>query len=154
MMECDGGMWQRQLIWFPSVSHSVVSNYLWPPWTVAHQSPLSMGFSRQEYWSWLPFPSPGDLPDPRIKLGSPAMQGDSFFFFSFIFISWRLITWQYCSGFCHTLTWISHGFTCIPHPDPHSHLPHKGRFVMIWAIREAHCNFQRWLLLNRTFNIE
>ena len=41
----------------------------------------------------------------------------------FFFISWRLITFQYCSGFCHTLTWISHGFTCIPHPDPPSHLP-------------------------------
>ena len=40
------------------------------------------------------------------------------FFFSFIFISWRLITLQYCSGFCHTLTWISHGVTCIPRPDP------------------------------------
>ena len=40
------------------------------------------------------------------------------FFFSFIFISWRLITLQYCSGFCHTLTWISHGFTCITHPNP------------------------------------
>ena len=40
------------------------------------------------------------------------------FFFPFIFISWRLITLQYCSGFCHTVTWISHGFTCIPHPDP------------------------------------
>ena len=39
------------------------------------------------------------------------------FVFSFIFINWRLITWQYCSGFCHTLTWISHGFTCILHPD-------------------------------------
>ena len=45
------------------------------------------------------------------------------FFFSFIFISWRLTTLQYCIGFCHTLTWISHGFTCIPHPDPPSHLP-------------------------------
>ena len=45
------------------------------------------------------------------------------FFFSFIFISWRLITLRYCSGFCHTLTWISHGFTCIPHPNPPSHLP-------------------------------
>ena len=44
-------------------------------------------------------------------------------FFSIIFISWRPITLQYCSGFCHTLTWISHGFTCIPHPDPPSHLP-------------------------------
>ena len=42
------------------------------------------------------------------------------FFFPFIFISWRLITLQYCSGFCHTLTWISHGFTCVPHPDPPS----------------------------------
>ena len=41
----------------------------------------------------------------------------------FFFISWRLITLQYCSGFCHTLTWISHGFTCIPHPDPPSYLP-------------------------------
>ena len=37
----------------------------------------------------------------------------SFFFFPFIFISWRLITLQYCSGFCHTLAWISHGFTCV-----------------------------------------
>ena len=37
------------------------------PWTVAYQGPLSMGFSRQEYWSGLPFPSPGDLPDPGIK---------------------------------------------------------------------------------------
>ena len=48
---------------------------------------------------------------------------DALFFFPFIFISWRLITLQYCSGFCHTLTWISHGFTCIPHPDLPSHHP-------------------------------
>ena len=46
-----------------------------------------------------------------------------FIFFPFIFISWRIITLQYCSGFCHTLTWISHGFTCVPHPDPPSRLP-------------------------------
>ena len=45
------------------------------------------------------------------------------FFFPINFISWRLITLQYCSGFCHTLTWIRHGFTCIPHPNPPSHLP-------------------------------
>ena len=45
------------------------------------------------------------------------------FFFPFIFISWRLITLHYYSGFCHTLTWISHGVTCVPHPDPPSHLP-------------------------------
>ena len=46
-------------------------------WTVACQVPLSMGFSRQEYWSGLPFPSPGDLPNPGIKWGSPALQADS-----------------------------------------------------------------------------
>ena len=46
-------------------------------WTVAHQVPPSMEFSRQEYWSGLPFPSPGDLPDPGIERGSPALQADS-----------------------------------------------------------------------------
>ena len=49
-------------------------------WAVAHQAPLSMGFSRQEYWSGLPLPPPGDLPDPGIKLVSlsaPALRADS-----------------------------------------------------------------------------
>ena len=44
------------------------------PWTVTHQAPLSMKFSRQEYWSGLPFSSPADLPDPRIESGSPELQ--------------------------------------------------------------------------------
>ena len=44
---------------------------------VAHQAPPSMGFSWQEYWSGLPFPSPGDLPDPGIEPGSPALQADA-----------------------------------------------------------------------------
>ena len=48
------------------------------PGTVAHQAPLSMEFSMQEYWSGLPFSSPGDLPDPGIKLVSPALAGRSF----------------------------------------------------------------------------
>ena len=47
------------------------------PLTVAHQAPLSMGFSRQEYWNGLPFPSPGDLPDMGIKPVSSALQVDS-----------------------------------------------------------------------------
>ena len=47
------------------------------PWTVAHQAPLSMGFSRQEYWSGFPFPSPGDLPDPGIEPRSPALRADA-----------------------------------------------------------------------------
>ena len=46
-------------------------------WTEAYQAPLSMGFSRQEYWSELPFPSPGHLPDPGIKPGSPGLQANS-----------------------------------------------------------------------------
>ena len=48
------------------------------PWTVAHQSPLSMGFSRQEYWSGLPFPSSGDLPNPGIEPRSPAFSSKFF----------------------------------------------------------------------------
>ena len=59
-------------------------SYVWLfviPWTVAHQTPLSLGFSRQEYWSGLPFPLPGDLPNPGIKpvfLESPASAGRFF----------------------------------------------------------------------------
>ena len=48
------------------------------PWTIARQAPLSMGFFRQEYWSELPFPSPGDLPNRGIKPVSPALTGRSF----------------------------------------------------------------------------
>ena len=47
------------------------------PWTVASQARPSMGFSRQERWSGLPFPSPGDLPDPGIEPRSPALQADA-----------------------------------------------------------------------------
>ena len=47
------------------------------PWTVAHQAPPSMEFSKQEYWSGLPFASPRDLPGPEIKPGSPALQVDA-----------------------------------------------------------------------------
>ena len=47
------------------------------PWTAAYQAPPSMGFSRQEYWSGLPFPSPGDLPNPGIEPGSPALEADT-----------------------------------------------------------------------------
>ena len=47
------------------------------PWTVAYQAPSSMGFSRQGYWSGLPFPSPGDLPNQGIEPGSPTLQADA-----------------------------------------------------------------------------
>ena len=51
---------------------AVMSPTLCDPWTVAHQAPLPMEFPRQEHWSWLPFPSPGDLLNSGIKLRSPA----------------------------------------------------------------------------------
>ena len=70
------------------------------PWTVARQAPLSIEFSRKECWSGLPFPSLGDLPDPG-NLGVLHCSRRSLLKYN---------------------VWISHGFTCIPHPDPHSHL--------------------------------
>ena len=160
-----------------------------------------MEFSRQEYWSGLPFPSSRDLSDPGTEPRPPALQAESlpsepqgkpwFFdlhlnhlalsdrllladppkmmqaptlflkttlvgvlfllpsdvyvrsflypfytFFSFIFISWRLITLQYCSDFYYTLTWISHGFTCIPHPDPPP-TSLSTRFLWVFPVHQA-----------------
>ena len=67
---------------FPAVlllfSGQVVSDSFATPWSVAHQVPLSMGFPRQEYWSGLPFPSPGGLPDLGIEPTSPALAGGFF----------------------------------------------------------------------------
>ena len=60
-----------------SISCSVLWVSLWPHGLVARQVPLSMGFLRQEYWTGLPFPSPGDLPDPETELRSPVLQAGS-----------------------------------------------------------------------------
>ena len=59
-------------------SHSVVSDSFATPWTAAHRAPLSMGFSRWEYWRGLPVPSPEDLPDPGMEPTSPALVGGFF----------------------------------------------------------------------------
>ena len=67
------------IICFPDLGGGLVTKScptLAIPWTVACQAPLSLGFSRQAYWSGLPFPPPGDLPDPVIEPGSPALQAD------------------------------------------------------------------------------
>ena len=64
----------KQHEWVKSLSHVRLFAI---PWTVAYQASPSMGFSRQEYWSGLPFPSPGDLPDPGIEPGSPALRADA-----------------------------------------------------------------------------
>ena len=68
---CKSSFW----IYFPCYVGLLAVLYpaLTTPWTIAHQAPLSMGFSRQQYWSGLPFPPPGDLPNPGNKPGSPAL---------------------------------------------------------------------------------
>ena len=60
-----------------SVGCSVVSWLFGTPWTIAHQAPMSMGFSKQEYWSGLPCPSPENLPNPGLELRSLVLQADS-----------------------------------------------------------------------------
>ena len=76
----------HERISFPMISVCVLSHFscvhlLAIPWTVAHQPPLSMGFSRQEYWSGLPFPSPGGLPEPRdqTRISYTSRIGNGFF---------------------------------------------------------------------------
>ena len=84
----DRGAWQATVHGITRVGHDLVTAAaaakslqscptLVIPWTVACQAPLSMGFSRREYWSGLPFLSPEDLPDPGIEPRSPALQADS-----------------------------------------------------------------------------
>ena len=75
-LTCMWGSWDESLLlseWVKSLSRV---RLFATPWTVAYQASLSMGFSRQEYWSGLPFPSPGDLPNPGIEPGSPALEID------------------------------------------------------------------------------
>ena len=73
------------------------------PWTVAYQAPRSMGFSRQEYWNGLPFPSPGDLPNPGIKPGSPALQTDA--------LPSEPLGKPICIYNVHAIVWDQTGFT-------------------------------------------
>ena len=110
-------------------SHSPVWIFA-TPWTVAHQAPLSMGFSRQEYWSGLPFPSPGDLPNPGIKPRSLALRADS------LPVkpqgkpkntgvgSLSLLQWIFWPG-----NWT--GVSCI-----------AGGFFTNWAMREAQLGYE------------
>ena len=72
---------QKTNLWLPKVRMCSVTQLcltLCDPWTIACQAPLSMAFSRQEYWSGLPFPSPGHLPEPGIEPASPALAAGFF----------------------------------------------------------------------------
>jgi len=82
-----GALFHTSNLHWPSVLHMIVYMFqckslsrvqlFVTPWTVAHQAPPFMGFSKQEYWSGLPFPSPGDLPNPGIEPRSPTLQADT-----------------------------------------------------------------------------
>ena len=78
----------------------------------ANKGPSSQGygFSSGHIWVW------------ELDYKESWVSKNWCFFYHLIF-NWRLITLQYCGGFCHTFTWISHECTCVPHPDPPSHLP-------------------------------
>ena len=73
--------WVQPLGWEDPLEKEMATHFnilaLETPWTVAYQAPPSMEFSRQENWSGLPFPSPGDLPNPGIEPVSPALQADA-----------------------------------------------------------------------------
>ena len=110
-------------------------------------------------------PWPGIKPRPSaVKAQSPDQQAARefpehlfillatlFFFFGlkkilFVYLNWRLITLQYCNEFCCTLTLISHGCTCVPHPEPHSHLPPH-------LIPQGHSSAQALSALSHALNL-
>jgi len=110
-----------------SVAESSVSLWAFPYYILPH---LWLLFAFCPFWkpcssiavgrcflaeSWLPILSS--------NIGNSAGKKKHFLFLKNINFNWRLITLQYCSGFCHTLTWVSHGCTCVPHAEPPSYLP-------------------------------
>ena len=98
------------------------------PWTVVYQAPLSMEFSRQEYWSRLLFPSPGDLPNPGIKPGSPALQEDS--------LPTELWGKPFSRGSSQPRDWTQVSHTA-------------SRFLTTWATREARLLCTKLLTYNK-----
>ena len=100
---------------------AVMSDSFATPWTMAHQAPLSMGFPRQEYWSGLPFPSSGDLPNAGIELLSLALQLN--YFTSEASGKFLNILYCYCNSdfkIIHLCIYLSYLFQCIFHWFLHS----------------------------------
>ena len=104
--------------WYCAVlSCSVMSDSFVTPWTVTSQAPLSMGFSRQEYWSGFSCPPPGDLPDPGIEPRSPTLQVDSLLseppgMFS-LKHSWKVISNQHGDGDFHRVMYWKRDFQVL-----------------------------------------
>ena len=86
------GFFQARILEWVAISFSIMSDSFVTPWTVAHQAPLSMGLSRQAYWTGLPFPSPGDLLDPGIEPASPKA-GILYHWTTREPISWHSLAW-------------------------------------------------------------
>ena len=113
------------LAWKWKWSRSVMSNSA-TPWTEAYQAPPSMGFSRQECWSGLPFPSPGDLPDPGIKPGSPSLQAEALLseppgksiLLCLHRLNWVIKEKEYGSQHCSLLKWSEVTQLCLTLCDP------------------------------------
>ena len=91
---------------------SIISNSFMTPWTVALQAPPSVGFPRQEHWSGLPFPSPGDLPDPGIKPRFPALE-DQFFTTSAAWKAPCIIYMHLCVCVCVCVCVQTHAYLCV-----------------------------------------
>ena len=115
-----------------------------------------MGFSRQECWSGLPFPFPGDLPDPGIEPGSPALQADALPSEppgKLIYFNWRLITLQYCIGFAthqHESTTGLHVFPILN--LSHTSLPIPSLWVIPVHQPQASC-IMHWTWTGDSFHI-
>ena len=131
-------LWLRSLSWVPCLSVAFwtlrnsrhTSNLTWEeqnsPFSVCVIQPSTTG-STSSIWEndafYLGLEGKKKQRHYFTNIGPSSQSYGFVFFFPFIFISWRPITLQYCTGFCHTLTWISHGYTCVPRPDPPSRLP-------------------------------
>ena len=114
-------------IWLPLSEWVKLLSHVWlfvTPWTVAYQASPSMGFSRQEHWSGLPFLSPGDLPDPGIEPGSPALEADAltseppgFLYLACLWGSWIIKQRSaFIPFYCERVFWymdIPHFVVCI-----------------------------------------
>ena len=117
-----------------------------PAWTVAHQAPLSMGFSRQEYWSRLPFPSPGDLPAPGIRAASPSPAHPSAYRRAPVWVPWVYSKFQLAICFTHgTVNFYVTLSTHLPFSLLSSHFVHRSVLYVHFSIAALKVN--GWFLL-------